>query len=291
LTEPAGVFAVTGAFHIKQRTNGLSTGVISCRRAAPVFYILLLISIACCTHLTPPVPSPHAGQCPPEDELLAAVRVTAPPVLKAIAKIKVESPDENFSVKELIVAQKPNRLRLETLSPLGQPGFYAATDGQELSLFAPSENTFYHGSSTPHNLGLVIPLHLALEDMVSVIRGCVPVIHHDAHTIRCTANENGYVMRLEGSDERTTQVLTLSGNDLRVVSSETYVNDGLAWSVNYADYEITGSMAFPRTVTVSLPREGTTVRISYKKVEFLPEIDSSLFRLSAPRGATIVPLE
>ena len=66
---------------------------------------------------------------------------------------------------------------------------------------------------------------------------------------------------------------------------------GLTWSVNYADYEITGSMTFPRTVTVSLPREGTTVRISYKKVEFLPEIDSSLFRLSAPRGAKIVPLE
>jgi len=290
LTEPAGVFAVTGAFHIKQRTNGLSTGVISCRRAAPVFYLLLLISIACCSHLRP-APSPYAGQCPPEDELLAAVRVPAPPVLKAIAKIKVESPDGNFSVKELIVAQKPNRLRLETLSPLGQPGFYAATDGQELFLFDPSENIYYHGSSTPRNLGLIIPLHLALEDMVPVILGSIPLIHHDADATRCTANENGYVMRLEGRDDGTAQVLTLSRNELRVAASENYVNDGLTWSVNYADYEITGSMAFPRTVTVFLPSEKTTVRISYKKVEFLPEIDPSLFRLSAPRGAKIVPLE
>jgi outer membrane lipoprotein-sorting protein len=217
--------------------------------------------------------------------------MTAPPVLKAIAKIKVESPDEAFSVKELIIAQKPNRLRLETLSPLGQPGFYAATDGRDLFLFNPSENTYYYGSSTPRNLGLIIPLHLALEEMVSVILGCVPLINHHADTIRCTANENGYVIRLEGSDDNTTQVLTLAGNDLRVVASETYVNDGLTWSVNYADYEITGSMAFPRTVIVSLPPEGTTVRINYKKVEFLPEIDSSLFRLSIPRGAKIVPLE
>ena len=132
-----------------------------------------------------------------------------------------------FSVKELIIAQKPNRLRLETLSPLGQPGFYAATDGQELFLFAPSENTYYHGSATPRNLGLIIPLHLALEEMVSVILGCVPLIDYDADHTGCTANENGYVMRLEGSDESTTQVLTLSRDDLRVVASETYVNDGI----------------------------------------------------------------
>ena len=160
-------------------------------------------------------------------------------MLKAIAKIKVESPDETFSVKELIIAQKPNRLRLETLSPLGQPGFYAATDGQELFLFAPSENTFYHGSATPRNLGLSIRLHLRVEEMVAVILGRVPLIDYDADHLGCTVKEDGYVMQLRGRDENTTQVLTFSGDYLRVVASETYVNDG-NWpaSINYADYEI-----------------------------------------------------
>ena len=291
MTEPAGVFAATVAFHIKQRTNGLSTGVIFCRRAAPVFYLLLLISVACCSHLTPPVSSPHAGQCPPKDELLAAVRVPASPVVKAIAKIKVESPDETFSVKELIIAQKPNRLRLETLSPLGQPGFYAATDGKELFLFAPSENTYYHGSSTPRNLSLIIPLHLAVEDMVSVILGRVPLIDYNDDHLGCTVNEDGYVMRLEGGDEITTQVLTFSGEDLRVVASEIYDREGLTLSITYRDYEMVGGVSFPGEITVFLPADRTTVRINYKKVEFLPEIDSSLFRLRAPQGAAIVPLE
>jgi len=223
--------------------------------------------------------------------LLAAVRVTAPPVLKAIAKIKVESPDENFSVKELIVAQKPNRLRLETLSPLGQPGFYAATDGQELFLFAPSENTYYHGNATPRNLGLIIPLHLGVKEMVSVIMGCVPLIDYSEDHLGCTGNEDGYLMRLEGRDESTTQVLTLSRDGLRVVASEIYDSEGLTCSVTYRDYEIVEGVSFPGEITVFLPADRTTVRISYKKVEFLPEIDSSLFRLSAPPGAKIVPLE
>ena len=223
--------------------------------------------------------------------MLAAVRVTAPPVLKAIAKIKVESPDENFSVKELIIAKKPNRLRLETLSPLGQPGFYAATDGQELFLFAPSENTYYHGNATPRNLGLIIPLHLGVKEMVSVIMGCVPLIDYNEDHLGCTGNEDGYLMRLEGVDESTTQVLTLSRDGLRVVASEIYDSEGLTCSVTYRDYEIVEGVSFPGEITVFLPADRTTVRINYKKVEFLPEIDSSLFRLRAPQGAAIVPLE
>jgi outer membrane lipoprotein-sorting protein len=223
--------------------------------------------------------------------LLDAVRVPAPPALKAIAKIKVESPDETFSVKELIVAQAPDRLRLETLSPLGQPGFYAATDGQDLFLFAPSENTYYRGEATPRNLGLIFPLNLGVEDMVSVIRGYVPLIDYDADYLHCTVKESGYVIQLKGRDENTTQVLTLARDDLRVVSSETYDRATLTCAVTYEDYQPAGNTAFPRAITVSLPSDQTTVRIHYKNVEFLPEIDSSLFRLSVPQGAKIVPLE
>jgi outer membrane lipoprotein-sorting protein len=208
-----------------------------------------------------------------------------------MAKVKVESPGETFSVKELIIAQEPNLMRLETLSPLGQPGLYAATDGQDLFLFSPSENTFYHGRATPRNLGLTIRLHLSVEEMVAVIRGRVPLIDYDADHLGCAVKEDGYVMQLRGRDENTTQMLTFSGDCLRVVASETYESGELTCAISYGDYEMAGNITFPRTITVSLPLEQTTVRISYKKVEFLPEVDPSLFRLSAPPGVKSVPLE
>jgi hypothetical protein len=265
--------------------------VRACKRSAPVLAVLLLGSVVCCARLKPPSPYPGADRCPGHQVLLDALLVPPPPVVKGIAKIKVESPEETFSVKELIIAQAPDRLRLETLSPLGQPGFYAATDGRDLFLFAPSENTYYRGAAIPRNLGLIIPLRLGVEDMVSVIRGSVPLIAYDADHLRCAANEAGYVLQLTGQDENTTQVLTFSRDGLRVVTSETYGREGLTCSVRYEDYEPAGSSAFPRTITVSLPSERTTVRITYKKVELLPDIDSSLFSLSAPPGAKIVPLE
>jgi len=204
----------------------------------------------------------------------------------------VESSDETFSAKELIIAQRPGSLRLETLTPLGQPGFYAAIDGKDLFLFSPSENTYYHGGATPHNLGLIFPLNLGIEQVVSIFLGSVPLIDYDADHLLCTVKDDGYVIRLMTKDESTTQVLTLSREDLRVVASETYRDgEGLTLSIDYRDYEMIGEVNFPREITVFLPPDKTRVRINYKKVEFLSEIDSSLFRLSVPQGAAIVPLD
>lgn len=206
----------------------------------------------------------------------------------------MESPDESFSVKELIVAQRPGSMRLETLTPLGQPGFYAAIDGEDLFLFSPSENIYYHGRATPHNLGLILPMPLSLnmEQVISLILGSVVLIDYDADQLLCNVQEDGYLLRLRTRDENTTQVLTLSREDLRVVASETY-GDGeeLTLSVGYGGYEMVGGLNFPREITVSFPADRTTVRIHYKKIEFPADVDSSLFRLGVPQGAKIVPLE
>jgi len=263
--------------------------VIASRPAASFVWFLLFVSFAGCAHLSPPASLP--SECPPASMLVGSLRASAPPALKGIAKIKVASPKETFSVKELIVAQKPNLLRLETLSPLGQPGFYAATDGQDLFIFDPSENTFYRGGATRRNLALIIPLKMDVEEMVSILRGDVSLIDYNHDGLHCTVREGGYAVRLEGRDQSTTQVLTFSQKDLKVVASEIYESHSLTCAVNYADYEMAENTHFPREITVSLPSEQTTVRINYKKLEFLPEVDSALFRLSAPQGARIIPLE
>lgn len=263
------------------------------RLTASGFPILLLLLTACCSHLAAPVPMTPEVPCSPFLLLRQAGEVPAVHSLKGIARIKVESPDETFSVKEFIIAQRPGSLRLETLTPLGQPGFYAATDGRELFLYNPSENTHYHGEATPRNLRLIkIPLHLAIEEVVSLVLGGVVLIDYDPEQSLCSANGDDYRIRLMTGDKKTTQVLTLSREDLRVVASETFRDgEALTLSVTYGSYEVDGGVNFPREIAVTFPADRTTVRINYKKVEFLSEVDSSLFRLDAPQGATTVPLE
>jgi outer membrane biogenesis lipoprotein LolB len=55
--------------------------------------------------------------------------------LRAAGKLRVRTPDRDGRVREIILAQRPDRLRLESLSPLGQAVGLLVTDGTRYSFF------------------------------------------------------------------------------------------------------------------------------------------------------------
>jgi outer membrane lipoprotein-sorting protein len=214
-----------------------------------------------------------------------------PAGLKGIARFKVESPDEKFSVKELVIAKQPGCLRLETLNPLGQLGFFAVTDGKELFLFSPSENKFYHGMASPENMSVFIPLNLRLEEIVSILLGNIPLIDYDTDQAECQAEGDFYVLRLFTKDGRLKQVLKISLSSQKVVESETYEEEALILAVKYGHYESMEGELVPKDISISMPHDKTKVNVRYKKIEFFSEINSAEFRLIPPQGVEVISLE
>ena len=212
--------------------------------------------------------------------------------LKGIAKIRVESPKEKFSVKEIIIAKRPQCLRLETLNPLGQPLFFIVTDGKELSLFSPSENKFYRGVASRKNVSLFFHVNLGLEETVSIILGKVPLIDYDAERAECQMEGDFYVLKLSTRDKKFKQIIKVRHSDQKVVESDTYMQgEGLVRTTKFRRYEKAGETFFPREITVVLPRDETRVKINYKEIELFSEIDQDQFRLIAPQGVEVLPLE
>jgi len=212
--------------------------------------------------------------------------------IKGIAKIRVESPDKKFSVKEVVIAKRPQYLRLETLSPLGHPAFFVVTDGRELFLFSPSENKFYHGIASPKNMSLLLPLSLSLEETISIMLGKVPLIDYDSEQVKCRVKGDFCVLRLSTRDGRFTQVLKVSLYGQKVIESETSEQgEGLILSTKYRYYEKLGETLFPKEISVSMPHDKTKVKVSYKRIELLSEIDPAQFRLTPPQGVEVIPLE
>ncbi|MBW2553188.1 MAG: DUF4292 domain-containing protein [Deltaproteobacteria bacterium] len=214
-----------------------------------------------------------------------------PAGLKGIAKIKVESPDEKFSVKELVIAKRPGCLRLETLNPLGHPAFFAVTDGKEIFLFSPSENKFYHGMASPENISVFIPLNLRLEEIVSILLGKVSLIDYDADQAECQVEGDFYVLRLTSEDGRFKQMLNVSISKQKVVESKTYEEEALILAVKYGHYESMEGELFPKDISISMPHDKTKVNVKYKKIEFFSEINSAEFRLIPPQGVEVISLE
>jgi len=261
---------------------------------------LLRLTIFCCflfvlprcTHLNTPAPIIDHQACSPRQILLDIEEgKDIPAGLKGIARVKVESPDKKFSVKEIVIAKRPRCLRLETLSPLGRPEFYAVTDGIDLFLFSPSENKFYRGATSPENVSLFIPLNLSLEEMVSVILGKVPLIDYDDRQVKCEEGGGFWIVSLSAKDGRSTQVLKISMQNKRVVETETYGEGGnVIFSGEFGNYQKIGGTLVPGEIIVSMPLDKTRVTVRYKNIELFSEIDPDEFRLTPPQGVEVLPL-
>jgi outer membrane lipoprotein-sorting protein len=257
-----------------------------------IFYCFLFI-LPRCTHLNTPAPISDHQACSPQQILLEIeAGKDVPAGLKGIARIKVESPDKKFSVKEIVIAKRPRCLRLETLSPLGRPEFYAVTDGSDLFLFSPSENKFYRGTASPEHVSLFIPLALSLEEMVSILMGKVPLIDYDAEQVECEDGGGFWIVSLAAKDGRSKQVLKISMQNKKVVETETYGQGGvLIFSGEFGNYQKIGETLVPGEIIVSMPRDKTRVTVRYKNIELFSEIDPDEFRLTPPQGVEVVPLE
>ena len=204
----------------------------------------------------------------------------------------MKSPGESFSVKELISVQSPYSLRLETLTPLGYPVFYAVTDGKDVSMFIPSEKKFYRGSASPETVSLLIPLSLSMDELVSIFLGRKPLIDYDDGQVSCEEGDGFYRLQLLTEDKSEKQLLKVRADNLTVVESATYEEGGsLISSVDFGDHEMIGDALFPKRIDVFIPHDETRVVISYKKLEILPEISPDTFRLTAPQGIEVVPLK
>jgi len=261
----------------------------------------VLLSILCfflfvlpqCTHFRAPVPVIVYQACAPPKILLEIKEgKDVPAGLKGIAKIKVESPDKKFSVKEIIIAKRPGCLRLETLSPLGQPEFFAVTDGSDLFFFSPSENKFYRGITSPEHVSRFIPLNLSLEEMVSLILGKVPLIDYDPEQVKCAVEGVLLMVNLCAKDGDSTQTLKVDTQNKRAVGIEIYGQErSLTLAAEYGNYQKIGETIFPLEISISMPQDGSKVKISFKTIEFPSVIDPGEFKLIPPQGVEVLPLE
>jgi len=89
--------------------------------------------------------------------------------IQGLAKLKLEAPLNNINANQVLLVERPNRLRAETLSPFGVPLLLLVADGEKMGALLPAQNIYYQGSSSPKNLGMFVNLPLGLSDLVGVL--------------------------------------------------------------------------------------------------------------------------
>jgi len=105
-------------------------------------------------------------------------------ILKATAKIIVDSSKGKYSRKIAIIVKKPSFIRIEAIPFFGTPDFFLSVNKKTLKVFLPKKRNFYIGHATRKNLFSLFQIYLDADEIVSILTGNPPVIRRDNHTLR-----------------------------------------------------------------------------------------------------------
>jgi hypothetical protein len=90
------------------------------------------------------------------------------------ARLRYSAPEESRSAKQLVIAERPDRLRFEILSPFGAVFVLTAADGA-LAAWTRSESTVYRGSASAENLQRYAQVDLPVATAVDLLLGTPPL--------------------------------------------------------------------------------------------------------------------
>lgn len=230
--------------------------------------------VAGCATPSPPVPT---RSIPPESVRTAVDRLRSEAAgrtgVRGLASVRLDSPAGSGRIREVIIVQRPMRLRLETLSLLGQTQAVLVSNGERFG-YAEGRH-FLEGIAFAGVLRERFGLDLAPEEVVETLLAA-PAIDPE-RILRASAV--GETREVEGPRRR----IRISGSGDLVSIEALDEGGGVRWVASYDRWREVAGGRYPFAVDLEFPSTGAKARMAMKRVELNPSLDPGLFRL--PRGA------
>jgi hypothetical protein len=251
------------------------------------FLILALVGFgwAGCATVAPPEPQLPA----PKWESTALLKSMAQRrdqfrSVRALAQVDYAGPDGRHSFQEAVVVQRPDRLRLETLSYLGAILIVTAND-KEIVGYHPREGVFVRGRRSKENLLRYTKIPLELDEITSLLVGLPPV----DPSAPSKQEENTLIFSPDG---RKKDALAFESQQPVPTKWERFNASGaVELNARFADYVSTPAGLFPSKITIEAPLQKKKLEIRYQEPELNGKIPSELFTQQKPPHAQEVPIE
>lgn len=240
------------------------------RRAATVLACLVLS--ACASFGRAPEFQPISG----EDAAVRALveraigEADARQRLRAVGKLHVAGPGGSGSVKQVILVERPARLRLESLNVLGQAATLLVTDGERYTFF--DGKRLDDGDVSDETLRERLGLAFAPDEAAGALLVAPKPVVWPALAILARGAER----EVSFAD----QTLRFSdGGELASIESLD-ASGGVRWTASYSAWRELPGGRYPFSVVLSFPGTKLRAELALSEVELNPTLEASLFRVA-----------
>lgn len=204
--------------------------------------------------------------------------------LRTLAIVNYWGPQGRGGFQEAILVQRPDRLRLETLSPLGVT-LIVTVDADEVVGFHPREGLFYRGRSSKGNLLHYTQIPLEVREITTLLMGLPPV------EIQGRWEREGNSIHRDIGGGRS-EVVAFHPTLGIPTEWERYGPDGeIELSALFSDFFSTPAGLFPLKISLEAHTQQKSLEISYQEPEVNVALPFALFVQEKPGNAREIPLE
>jgi hypothetical protein len=247
------------------------------------------LALAACAPRQAVPPSEQApAPLPRESDLVdsLAARRDAIHGLRSLARTKYTTASESRGARQLIIAARPDRLRLEILSPFGV-AFVLTSVGGSLTAYDRDEATFYRGTATPENLSRYTQVGLPVAVAVDLLLGTPPFAESGSGLVSW---EDGQVKLWQEVGRRVhvtwfTETLEPARYEQRDDSGNVLLR------ASFGDFADVRSVRVPTRLGLDFPGSQQRIEIAFREPELNPPLPDSIFALATPSGSTVVDLD
>jgi hypothetical protein len=243
------------------------------------------------------VPLPDLSTDP--ESLLAEVRVAQANVqrVRGSARVHVDSPGLSGTVDQFVVAEKPDRLRIETFDFFGNVAALLVSDGKRFGFYDARARVFYRGAPTPENVSRLLPIVMPANELVTVLCGSAPllpgrptsVVPGDGQLLLTIARgETG--QRIAVGERAAVEQSRI--REMKMGQSGATVETAPAYDLDFGGFASLKDVRFPSKLELSAPAARVQIVLSWKNdLELNGSIDVALFDAVPPKGARVVELD
>ena len=205
--------------------------------------------------------------------------------VQGLAEVKVKAPMTSINGVQVVIAEKPDKLRAETLSPFGTPLVTLTTADGQLGVLLAAQNIYYTGAASPENLEQFVHIPLDVPDLVSLLLYQPPLIEawkEEAFNLK----DGGWLLVRHGTLQRQELVFD-QGRHLVEVAY--FKDNNLMVRAAYAKFSEQGAL-YPTLLTLEIPEKYATVSLDFSDVVTNGQLQPGVFEVRAPVGAKVVYL-
>ena len=182
--------------------------------------------------------------------------------IQGLAKVKVNAPMTEVKGNQVLLVEKKDKLRAETLSPFGVPLLTLTANSGQLGVHLPSQNLYYIGAATPDNLGLFVHIPLNVSDLVNLLLYQPNLIDAWKQEAYVTQGGGWTIVRY-GALQRQELVFDTGRN---LVETLFYEQNELIAKMKYSNFKHLASN-FPMFLSLEIPRKHATLTLEFSDME------------------------